>query len=54
MCAYQQAILTIGMQLHAMSLRTIRSILFPFGKWTNASRVLIFLPASPQYNSSFL
>ena len=46
MCAYQKAILTIGMQLHAMSLRTIWSIS------TNASRVLIlFLLASAQYTT---
>ena len=31
MCAYRKAILTIGMQLHAMSLHTIWSISFPFG-----------------------
>ena len=31
LCAYRKAILTIGMQLHAMSLRTIWSISFPFG-----------------------
>ena len=31
MCAYRKAILTIGMQLHVMSLRTIWSISFPFG-----------------------
>ena len=37
MCAYRKAILTIGMQLHAMSLH-------------NASRVLfLFLLASAQY-----
>ena len=30
-CAYGKAILTIGMQLHAISLRTIWSISFPFG-----------------------
>ena len=29
MCAYWKAILTIGMQLHALSLRTIWSISFP-------------------------
>ena len=42
MCAYRKAILTIGMQLHAMSLRTIWSISVPFCFITNASRVLIF------------
>ena len=31
MCAYRKAILTIGMQLYVMSLRTIWSISFPFG-----------------------
>ena len=31
MCAYRKVILTIGMQLHAVSLRTIWSISFPFG-----------------------
>ena len=42
MCAYRKAILTIGMQLHAMSFRTIWSIRFGLGLLQNASRVLIF------------
>ena len=55
MCAYRKAIPLIGMQLHAMSLRTIRSISFPFVYYTNASPVLIFfLLASAQYNSNFM
>ena len=55
MCAYRKAIPSIGMQLRAMSLRTIRSISFPFVLYTNASRVLIFfLLASAQYNSNFM
>ena len=55
MCAYRKAILTIGMQLHAMSLRTIWSISFPFGLLTNASWVLIlFLTSERAIYSSFM
>ena len=54
MHAYQKAILSSGMQLHAMSLHTIWSISFPFGYYIDASRVLIFLLGCAQLNSSFM
>ena len=54
MCAYQKAILTIGMQLHTMSLRTIRSISFPLGNKQMPVGYWFFLLASAQYNSSFM
>ena len=50
MHAYQKAILLSGMQLHAMSLRTIWFISFPFGLYINASRVLIFLQGARSQN----
>ena len=53
MCAYRKAMLTISMQLHAMSLRTIWSISFPLGNKQMPVRYWFFLLAT-QYNSSFM
>ena len=54
MCAYRKAILRIGMQLHAMSLRTIWSISFPFGFINNYQSGIDFFLLARQYNSSFI
>ena len=51
MCAYRKAILTISMQFHAMSLHTIWSI-WVINKCQ--SGIEFFLPASAQYNFSFM
>ena len=54
-CAYRKAILTIGMQLHAMSLRTIWSISFPIWVINKCqSGIDFFLLESGQYNYSFM
>ena len=52
MCVYRKAIPSICMQLHAMSLRTIRSISCNIKCQLGIG--FLFLLASAQYNSNFM
>ena len=58
MCVYRKAIPSIGIQLHAISLRTIWSIVFPCLSicviYKCQSGIDFFLLGSAQYNSNFM